>query len=176
MPGVNPIRFSNLEEYTEFTEWQRSQGILCPILFLQHAYNAQGEPVYKARPSPTNLQGGLPDYYVTQHILGNMTNSNPNIIPPPAPIPVRGFGGILNNNNINNTSASFVDFTKDNSGNYPAFNSCSLKYEPDAPLDNLYNKGVSPNPMDTNWGGIDYTEKLVQAGYYKDNEVNMRGA
>ena len=175
VPGVNPIRFSNLEEYTEFTEWQRSQGILCPILFLQHAYNAQGEPVYKARPSPTNLQGGLPDYYVTQHILGNMTNSNPNIIPPPATVPVRGFTGNNNIDNIVEPSTKAADCA-DSADSVLAFNSSSLKYEPDAPLDNLYNKGVSPNPMDANWGGIDYTEKLVQAGYYKDNEVNMRGA
>jgi len=171
VPGVNPIRFSNLDEYTEFTEWQRSQGILCPILFLQHAYNAQGEPVYKARPSPTNLQGGLPDYYVTENILGNMSNTNPNIIPPPAPVPVRGFGGILNNN-TSNIAAPFSD-VKDKSSNYPAFNSSALQNPPDIPLDNLYNKGVSPNPMDDNWGGIDYTEKLVQAGYYKDDEVSI---
>ena len=34
VPGVNPIRFKDLEEYSEFLEWQRSQGITCPILFL----------------------------------------------------------------------------------------------------------------------------------------------
>jgi hypothetical protein len=174
VPGVNPIRFSNLDEYTEFTEWQRSQGILCPILFLQHAYNAQGEPVYKARPSPTNLQGGLPDYYVNESILGNMfNNSNPNIMPPPACVPVRGFSG---NNNIDNIVDNSVDpSTKaaDCADSVLAFNSTSLKYEPDTPLDNLYNSGVSPNPMDTNWGGIDYTEKLVQSGYYKGNEVSI---
>jgi hypothetical protein len=161
VPGVNPIRFENLEEYIEFTEWQRSQGILCPILFLQHAYNAQGEPVYKARPSPTNLQGGLPDFYVNQPILGNMTNANTHIMPPPAPIPVRGFTG-----NVNNIG-SFVK--EDDSGHYPAFN--SLQKPIDTPLDNLYNNTVSPNAMDSNWGGVDYTEKLVQAGYFKDNEV-----
>ena len=83
--GVNPIRFENLDEYTEFVEWQRKQGILCPILFLQHAYNAQGESVYKARPSPTNLQGGLPDFYVTNKI------ANPNMMPPPSTaVPIQG--------------------------------------------------------------------------------------
>ena len=35
IPGVNPLRFNNLEEYVEFLDWQRSQGIRCPILFLQ---------------------------------------------------------------------------------------------------------------------------------------------
>lgn len=68
IPGVNPIRFDNLEEYIEFIEWLRSQGIKCPILFLQHSINAQGESVYNIRPSPTNLQGGLCPS--TSHIAG----------------------------------------------------------------------------------------------------------
>ena len=37
VPGVNPVRFDNLEEYVEFTDWLRGQGIKCPILFLQHS-------------------------------------------------------------------------------------------------------------------------------------------
>jgi hypothetical protein len=30
---------------------------------------------------------------------------------------------------------------------------------------------VSPNPMDPNWGGADYTQSLVDKGYYVDNEI-----
>jgi hypothetical protein len=60
VPGVNPIEFQNLEDYSEFIDWQRSQGIRCPVLYLQHSYNTQGESEYKVRPSPTNLQGGAP--------------------------------------------------------------------------------------------------------------------
>jgi hypothetical protein len=59
VPGVNPVRFDNLEEYVEFTDWLRGQGIKCPILFLQHSISAQGESIYSIRPGPTNLQGGL---------------------------------------------------------------------------------------------------------------------
>jgi len=33
--------------------------------------------------------------------------------------------------------------------------------------------GVSPNPMDKNWGGAEYTEKRVEAGDYKDDEVKI---
>ena len=60
VPGVNPVRFESLEDYTEFMEWQRSQGIRCPILYLQESYDAQGNAVYNVRPSPTDLMGGLP--------------------------------------------------------------------------------------------------------------------
>jgi len=34
VPGVNPIEFNNLEEYTEFLEWQRAFGIRCPVLYV----------------------------------------------------------------------------------------------------------------------------------------------
>ncbi len=59
VPGVNPVEFDNLEDYTEFIEWQKSQGLNCPVLFLQQTYDTQGEAVYKVRPSVTDQQGGL---------------------------------------------------------------------------------------------------------------------
>ena len=31
----------------------------------------------------------------------------------------------------------------------------------------------SPDPMSDNWGGADYTQKLVDTGYYKGNEVSI---
>jgi hypothetical protein len=194
VPGVNPIRFKNLEEYVEFTDWQRSQGILCPILFLQHAYNAQGEPVYKARPSPTNLQGGLPDYNVDHNSLPNgIMNSqviadlmnNPNIMPAPSTVPNQGYGtgidyrltgaslssasngGNLGQDEIcTGTTVNEVD-------NYPGYNTPALIKGEFTDFEKKNFKGLSPNPMDSNWGGMDFTEKLVQAGYYKDDEVSI---
>lgn len=65
VPGVNPVVFNNLEDYVEFIQWQRSQNINCPVLFLQQTLDAQGNSVYKIRPSPTNLQGGLPPSSIT---------------------------------------------------------------------------------------------------------------
>lgn len=59
VPGINPTKFNNLEEYAEYVEWQRSQGLTCPVLFLQHSYDAQNKSKYDLRPSPFNLQGGL---------------------------------------------------------------------------------------------------------------------
>ena len=59
VPGVNPLRFNSLEDYTEFINWQRSQGIRCPVLYLQRSYDTQGNETYAIRPSPTDPQGGL---------------------------------------------------------------------------------------------------------------------
>ena len=58
VPGVNPVEFNSLEEYTEFIEWYKSQGIHCPVLYLQEEYDAQGDQVFAMRPSPNSLCGG----------------------------------------------------------------------------------------------------------------------
>jgi hypothetical protein len=46
VPGVNPVRFKNLEEYAEFVQWQRSQGINCPVLYYTKSYDAQSHEGY----------------------------------------------------------------------------------------------------------------------------------
>ena len=149
VPGVNPIMFDNLNEYVEFTKWQRSQGIRCPALFLQHSYDAQGRPVYKARPSPTELQGGLEETKV-------------------------------NHNRTLAQETLLLDATRSN----PPYNNQQMPgYDPDnqyigltTPLDKIGNENmqVSPNPMDTNWGGDKYTNLLIKKGFYKGDEVEIK--
>lgn len=51
-------RFSNLDEYIEFTKNQKARGADCKILFLQQESNSQGKDVYRVRPSPFELDGG----------------------------------------------------------------------------------------------------------------------
>jgi len=52
IPGVNPIRFNNLEEYVEFINWQNGVGIKCPVLYFEKHYDAQGSEIYKIKDSP----------------------------------------------------------------------------------------------------------------------------
>jgi len=54
-----PIHFNNLDEYIIYVNEQRAQGIDCPILFLQEENDVQGNDVYRVRPSPFDLQGGM---------------------------------------------------------------------------------------------------------------------
>ena len=71
IPGVNPVVFNNLDEYVRFTNWQRSQGIDCDILFLEESFDTQGNQVLVQRPDPLDKEGGLPV------ITGlNLTNNN----------------------------------------------------------------------------------------------------
>ena len=173
VPGINPIRFENLEEYVEFTDWQRSQGILCPVLYLQHAYNAQGEPVYKARPSPTNLQGGQTDLIITPDAL-----IPPNIMPPPLNVPIQGLYGESNLTPPQPQHSMPMNFAPNSVYNgpdiYAGYDEQNQTIGLNTPLDKMFNQtnGVSPNPMDHNWGGVEFTENLIKAGYYKGNEVS----
>jgi hypothetical protein len=62
VPGVNPIKFNHLDEYVEFMEWQKSQNINCPVLFLQHSFDANGFDSYRIRPDIQEPEGGLNPY------------------------------------------------------------------------------------------------------------------
>jgi hypothetical protein len=175
VPGVNPVEFDNLEDYTEFLDWQRSQNIRCPVLYLQETYDAQGNRVYKSRPSVSEPQAGLPPS------AG---------IPPSAAAPI----GIASQvTPMMETSLEpvgedaypnptlLVDATRNdppyNQGSYPAHDQTSYYIGTTTPLDEMNmqqeSAKISPDPMDPNWGGSEYTQELVDKGYYKENEVNI---
>ena len=157
IPGVNPIKFNNLEEYTEFVDWQRSQNINCPVLFLQHSYDTQGKSVYTFRPSINDPQGGLPPTLTY--------GSDDQAIPLSAQKP---------------PETKLIDASRDddpyNENSYPGFDPMNLYEGEYTPLDKMFHeqegKGkLSTNPMDSNWGGIAYTQGAIDAGYYKGDEV-----
>ena len=153
VPGVNPVEFENLEDYTEFLDWQRSQGIRCPVLYLQQTYDAQGNEVYKVRPSVSEPQGGLPPS-ITMGTPGTPAYPNQQLL---------------------------VDATHNdppyNTNSVPAHDQTSYYVGTTTPLDVMdqqqQNMLYSPNPMDQNWGGADYTQSLVDKGFYAENEVNI---
>jgi hypothetical protein len=75
-----------------------------------------------------------------------------------------------------------VDATRNdppyNQQSYPAHDQTSYYIGTTTPLDKMdfdqEAAKVSPNPMDPNWGGATYTQNLVDKGYYKENEVQIR--
>mgnify|MGYP001266455080 CR=1 FL=1 len=149
VPGINPIKFNNLEEYVEYFEWQRSRGKTCPVLYLEHSYNAQGKLEYVNRPSPFEKDGGLP------LISGlNLFNTNRHSLL---------FDATRNNLPWNKNL-------------YPGFDPYNQNIGLKTPLDKMEHQNpdsISPSPMDDNWGGGEYTESRVEAGDYKDNEVKI---
>jgi hypothetical protein len=146
VPGVNPIEFDNLEDYTEFLSWQKSQSIRCPVLYLQESYNAQGNPCYVVRPGVTEPQGGLPP----------CTPKNPN--------PTLLVDATQNDPPYNKNSYPAFDPENQYVGATTPLDAMNKKQQ---------GMLFSPNAMDPNWGGSKYTQSLVDKGYYKDNEVQI---
>jgi hypothetical protein len=142
VPGVNPIEFNNLAEYTQFLDWQRGAGIRCPVLYVQNTYDAQGKRVYKVRPSVTELQGGLPPTQTVSPPLRYTPLIDATRNDPPY-----------------------------NQGSFPAHDQTSFYVGSLTPLDAIKTSHehmlYSDNAMDPNWGGPEYTMALVETGYYK---------
>ena len=140
VPGVNPIRFENLEEYTQFMDWMRSSGIRCPVLYLQQTNDTQGQSTYRMLPDPNEPNAGLP----------------------PAP-PVK--------------ITKLLD-AGHNKGSTPGFDSKNQHIGDYTPLDQIYNQKEllpkSDNPMDTNWGGIGYSQRQIEKGVYAGNTRTLR--
>lgn len=146
--GINPIPFSNLDEYINYLEIQRNKGIRCPVLYLQQENNAQGNDIYRIRPSPFDPQGGLP---------------TPNLINDSLPTSTQQVMDATRDNPPYNI------------GNYPGFDPYGLHVGQYTTIDQVHDSTgvgqISDNPSDPNWGGVLYTESAVKSGKYDENTV-----
>ena len=156
VPGVNPIKFDTLEEYAEFVDWQKSQNMNCPVLYLQYTTDTQNNDLFHLKPSIFENSGGLSgtksetlpdklssDYYEKNKMLDATLDSTPN---------------------------SDIKFNKNM---YSGFDQQNQNVGVNTPLDFLYNEKttISRNPMDSNWGGKKYTKNALNDGDYKDRQV-----
>ena len=200
VPGVNPIMFNNLAEYTKFLEWQRSAGIRCPVLYVQNTYDAQGNRVYKMRPSVSEPQGGLPSTTTSEtntetNANNPLQNSGTNPLQNSGTNPLQNSGTSMGTTASDNSNILLVDANRNNTpyntNSIAGFDQSSYYVGTTTPLDNigsnanlLYKNGKgseddvsivgkSANAMDANWGGQNFTQTLVDTGFYKDNEVNI---
>jgi len=142
-PNINPIKFSNLDEYTKFVETNNNK---CPVIFLQYSTDIQNKELLYIKPD-----------FLTNHadLLNKKTENHKtktsNIIHHP----------------------DLLDATKRNKYNhnlYPGFDAYNQTIGIKTSLDHKFNSTdkISPNPMDTNWGGHNFTMEHIERGDYKD--------
>ena len=141
--GSNPIVFNNLDEYITYHETQKSNGNDCPLLYLVKENNSQGEDVYRIRPSPFELQGGLPTSGSGTYIDSPISLTNITI--PTSKDDYSGFDPL----NLGVGEYTNLDKIHDSTKDQP----------------------ISDNPMDPNWGGREYTRELVDSGKYDDYNI-----
>jgi len=173
---LNPIVFSNLDEYIDFTRKERAKGINCPVLFLQHETDIQGKDVYRVRPNIFDLQPGLPTQSAAQMAqgAGQVPAQESRQVPAQESrqVPAQGSG---------QGPAPLVDSNTDhppyNAGQYAGFDPMNLSIGVYTKLDQVHestrtqDSTFSDNPMDPNWGGVLYTQSKIQSGKYDDNAV-----
>ena len=71
-----------------------------------------------------------------------------------------------------------IDASRDdppyNKKQYPGFDPDNQYIGIDVPLDKMYNTGqykpASDNAMDSNWGGAEYSQRVVDSGHYDENK------
>jgi hypothetical protein len=172
-PSVEPIKFSTLEEYKNYLEKRREQGIYCPVLFLQHEYDKDGKGVYReAEYNPdikrdekainsTLSKSDIPLYNPTGYA----------VTPPVRPI-------IYKDNN-RGIPIPIIDASRENGdynkGNYAGFDPTSFYVGKYTDIDKIHDQtSFSPqsdNPMDTNWGGVAHTQNAINSGKYEENNI-----
>jgi len=148
--GENPIPFFNLDEYINYLEIQKSRGIDCPVLYLQQESNTQGEDVYRMRPSPFDLQGGLPT-------MTTLYKKPDGTIPPTAAV---------------DASRENAPYNANNYSGFDPYNMYTGVYtDIDIIHDSTGTRGISDNPMDDNWAGVTYTQQMIDSGKYEENNI-----
>ena len=147
--GENPRMFKSLDEYIKFLDGQKAKGLNCPVLYMQQESDAQGNDVFRMRPSPFLMDGGL------------------------QPMPMFDMDKVTPVKMIDAT----VEDPNYNQGQYPAFDPTSQYIGQITDVDVVHysttkqDGGISDNAMDNNWGGVMYTQDSLGTGKYDENNV-----
>jgi len=146
--GVNPLSFPTIEAYQKYMDEYNRHHPVCPILYLQKGYDAQNNAILKMYSNPQYIEGGLPALPVEIYDASNN---------PPLPL---------------------IDATTDNGYNknmYPGYDPMGLQVGRFTTIDQIHhstNKSDgSLNPADSNWMGVIESQKAVDVGLFKENEV-----
>lgn len=170
VPGVNPLVFDNLEDYVEFIKWQRSNGITCPVLFLQNTHNAQGGTEYRVRPDIQDPQGGL---------APSLPNGNPPDLTQLNGVNETSYfkqgGGSITGEKALNTGPQTMNYVNaepnEGDNDIQGMTQSSFYQGTITPMDEQLAKQKaleqSPSAMDTSWAGKEYTNSLIESGAYK---------
>lgn len=143
VPGVNPVKFNNLEEYVEFIQWQRSKGTRCPVLYYQQTFDAQNNEKFSFVTNPLKAN---------THLFNNSS-----------------FSPVLSSKLVD---AGRSNLKRANRNLYPGFDPENQYVGVYTPLDKMFQEkqAVSDNPMDPNWGGKAFSEKAIRSGKYQENK------
>ena len=165
-----PIVFEDIYKYSTYVDRLQLMGINSPNVFIQEIVGTQGKSEYKMRANPSNP--ATVDYSLTEGF------SQPNSNPPPPPKRTLPYDrklymdslaySIANTLSVNQINAiNKLELTKNVLSSEPS-KRCTSSPEDIVPITK---KGLTADPMSTNWGGVEFSRNLVQDGYYVGNEI-----
>jgi hypothetical protein len=147
LDGVNPMPFFSMDEYINYVNIQKNKNIECPVLFLQQENDAQGQDVYRMRPSPFYVEGGLPPLPLVA-------------ADPTRQIPIQDAGR---------------DNPPFNQNMFPGFDPTSMDVGRTTAIDVVHAstnaEECSANAADSRWCGPEYTNTAITRGDYSGSYV-----
>lgn len=174
-----PIVFDSLKEYVDYLEKQRTNGIRCPVLYLQQENDTQGNDVYRIRSNPTDQNSGFdfskkPSEFGLKPYMENFEGDSDTSGNTPQSLPNQPQPGTEPKTPVQERDAD-REFAPYNSGQYNGFDSHGQYVGTYTNIDQIHDSTsknhISDNPMDDNWGGVLYTQQAVDSGKYKENDV-----
>lgn len=145
VPGVNPIKFDNLEEYAEFVKYQKYMKIDCPILYYEETYDTQNNKGYRLLNNPFDKKPGMPS---------NFSNNY----------------NIHNRKNVKIKDAT-LDKPPYNKNQYHGFDEQNQRIGLKTKIDDIKLEDI--NPMETHWKGDAATRKSIENGDFVGRTRNM---
>ena len=167
-PNINPVVFTNISEYAIYVDKQKCNGIPYPEIFIQNTIDAQGNDTFILKKDPLNPQ--TMDY---MPIVEGLSYTSIDGSGTKSPYDRKIYMDNIASNISNALSSSQIkainklELTKSVLSEDPV-RTCRKTPEDINPL---IVDGKTADPMTPNWGGIPFTQKLVDDGYYIGNEV-----
>ena len=198
--STNPLVFDNLTQYVDYIKEENEKGNKCPVLFVQQVLGAQGDTTYKLRNDPLNPQNvdykssstNSLNTTTTTNTVGTISTETNDLSMPTqqqqqqpqttlnyktqdkykTPYTRQLYMDNLANSIVQNLSMKEVtnidklDLTK--SILLETQPTCTKTMDDITPLEV---NGLTADPMQTNWGGPEFSTQLINKGYYAGNEV-----
>ena len=168
---TNPIKFDNLTQYANYVKTESDNGNTCPILFVQQVYGAQGDTTYKIRNNPLNPQDiDYKSQTSTQNLDETSTVKTQDNYTTPYTRQI--YMDNLASNIVQNLTTHEIsnidklELTKSILAETQP--KCTTTMDDIKPLEI---NGLTADPMSQNWGGPEFTDNLINQGYYAGSEV-----
>lgn len=169
VPTNTPLIFENADQYRVYVDKLKKQGINCPELFIQETIDTQGNTTYTIKIDPFNPKSVDYKYTYIEGLSTQDTSGQSHTSPYDRKIYMDNLAeNIANSLSVNQIkSINKLELTKSVLESEPV---PTCRATPDD-IRPLVKDGKTADPMTNNWGGIVFSQKLIDDGLYKGNEV-----